>query len=131
LLALLQDWSHEHRGRGAEPAFVARLIAGTGRLSTVTAHFAPEEVDAMKAAATAELLGTGRWVSGNDAFTAHLWQVRGALLRPGAAGEPRAPQLPAQWWWPPPASCGAGGGPLSNTGPGAAWWCPWCPWCPS
>jgi shikimate O-hydroxycinnamoyltransferase len=123
LLALLENWSHEHRGleypppcedrrlldnlgegappaalldngrfavarRGAKLAFVARLITSTGRLSTVTVHFTPGEIDAMKAAATAELLGTGRWVSANDAFTAHLWQVLGELrARPGGSAE--------------------------------------------
>ncbi|WP_162824379.1 acyltransferase [Peterkaempfera bronchialis] len=64
----------------------ARL--GFKRLATVATRFAAAEVAALKEVATADLAGTGRWVSTNDALTAHLWQVLGRLrARPDAATE--------------------------------------------
>ncbi|GAA2319689.1 acyltransferase [Streptomyces violaceusniger] len=76
-------------GRGQKAAFVGRALKGSlGSVTTVTTRFTAAELAAMKDAAMADLAGTERWVSTNDALTAHLWKVLGALRdRPDASEE--------------------------------------------
>ncbi|MEE4593244.1 acyltransferase [Streptomyces sp. DSM 41524] len=76
-------------GRGQKTAFVGRALRGTfGGVTTVTTRFTAAELTAMKDAAMADLAGTDRWVSTNDALTAHLWKVLGALRdRPDSSVE--------------------------------------------
>ncbi|MFF5668531.1 acyltransferase [Streptomyces hygroscopicus] len=76
-------------GRGRKSAFVGRLLlASAGGVTTVTTRFSAAELAAMKDAATADLAGTQRWVSTNDALTAHLWKVLGTLRgRPDTVSE--------------------------------------------
>ncbi|WP_055489578.1 acyltransferase [Streptomyces sp. TP-A0356] len=61
---------------------------GLKKLATVATRFGPAELATMKRAAQADLREAGTWVSTNDALTAHLWQVIGALrARPDDATE--------------------------------------------
>ncbi|AEM86791.1 Transferase [Streptomyces violaceusniger Tu 4113] len=76
--------------RGRKSAYVARiLLSAVAKVTTmVTTRFTAAELAAMKDAAMADLAGTERWVSTNDALTAHLWKVLGALRdRPDASEE--------------------------------------------
>lgn len=70
-------------------AFLGRFLLGRfGKTSTVTTRFTAAELAAMKNVAMGDLAGTERWVSTNDALTAHLWKVLGALRdRPDASEE--------------------------------------------
>jgi shikimate O-hydroxycinnamoyltransferase len=65
--------------RLAKLAMVGKLVLRAGQLATVTVRFSPGEVTALKGAAMADLAGTDRWVSTNDALSAHLWQMLGDL----------------------------------------------------
>ncbi|MBP8535313.1 acyltransferase [Streptomyces sp. MK37H] len=76
--------------RGRKSAYVARiLLSSIAKVTTmVTTRFTAAELATMKDAAMADLAGTGRWVSTNDALTAHLWKVLGALRdRPDTSEE--------------------------------------------
>ncbi|MEU7627494.1 acyltransferase [Streptomyces hygroscopicus] len=76
--------------RGRKSAYVGRvLFSSIAKVSTmVTTRFSAAELAAMKDAAMADLAGTKRWVSTNDALTAHLWKVLGALRgRPDTSPE--------------------------------------------
>lgn len=66
--------------RGQKAAFIGRILWGSlGSVTTVTTRFTAAELATIKATAMADLAGTERWVSTNDALTAHLWKVLGAL----------------------------------------------------
>ncbi|MCQ6251928.1 acyltransferase [Streptomyces malaysiensis] len=75
--------------RGQTSAFMGRILLGRfGKTTTVTTRFTAAELAAMKDAAMSDLAGTERWVSTNDALTAHLWKVLGELRdRPDASEE--------------------------------------------
>ncbi|MFD9077164.1 acyltransferase, partial [Streptomyces lasiicapitis] len=61
-------------------AFLGRILRGSlGGVTTVTTRFTAAELATIKVTAMADLAGTERWVSTNDALTAHLWKVLGAL----------------------------------------------------
>ncbi|CAM5710704.1 Transferase OS=Streptomyces antimycoticus OX=68175 GN=SANT12839_056120 PE=4 SV=1 [Streptomyces antimycoticus] len=63
-------------------------MGSLGNVTTVTTRFAAAELATMKETAMADLAGTERWVSTNDALTAHLWKVLGELRdRPDASEE--------------------------------------------
>ncbi|MGP3940258.1 acyltransferase [Streptomyces sp. 6N106] len=76
-------------GRGEKSAFIGRALMGSlGNVTTVTTRFTAAELATMKDTAMADLAGTERWVSTNDALTAHLWKVLGELRdRPDASEE--------------------------------------------
>ncbi|ASQ94301.1 hypothetical protein CGL27_15600 [Streptomyces sp. 11-1-2] len=76
--------------RGRKSAYVARiLLSAVAKVTTmVTTRFTAAELATMKDAAMADLAGTERWVSTNDALTAHLWKVLSALRdRPDTSEE--------------------------------------------
>ncbi|MGV9856624.1 acyltransferase [Streptomyces sp. NPDC003442] len=76
--------------RGGKSVFVSRVILGSIAKTTtmVTTRFTAAELATMKDAAMADLAGTERWISTNDALTAHLWKVLGALrARPDTSEE--------------------------------------------
>jgi shikimate O-hydroxycinnamoyltransferase len=55
-------------------AFYARLAMSARRLVSRVFRFSPDEVSRIKRAAADDLGDAGRWVSTNDAVTAHLWK---------------------------------------------------------
>jgi shikimate O-hydroxycinnamoyltransferase len=61
-------------GRLEALGFYARIARASQSLATQVFRLSPGEVRRMKEVASAELEGTGRWVSTNDAITAHLWK---------------------------------------------------------
>jgi shikimate O-hydroxycinnamoyltransferase len=61
-------------GRMETLRFYARIARASLRLETQVFRLSPGEVRRMKEVASAQLEGTGRWVSTNDAITAHLWK---------------------------------------------------------
>jgi shikimate O-hydroxycinnamoyltransferase len=61
--------------RLARLRFYARLVVAGLRLRTVVFRLSPVEVQRIKEAAAAGLHGDGRWISTNDAVTAHLWKA--------------------------------------------------------
>ncbi|MEU3960882.1 acyltransferase [Streptomyces buecherae] len=75
--------------RGQKVAFIGRILRGSlGSVTTMTTRFTAAELATIKATAMADLAGTDRWVSTNDALTAHLWKVLGALRdRPDTSEE--------------------------------------------
>jgi shikimate O-hydroxycinnamoyltransferase len=71
-----------------ELRFYARLVRASRRLVTEVFRFSAGEVRRMKDAASADLHGTGQWISTNDAVTAHLWKCLAELRgRPDASPE--------------------------------------------
>ncbi|MFE5125677.1 acyltransferase [Streptomyces sp. NPDC056669] len=76
-------------GRARKSAFIGRALLGSlGNVTTVTTRFTAAEMATIKDTAMADLAGTERWVSTNDALTAHLWKVLGELRdRPEASEE--------------------------------------------
>ncbi|MBU3867730.1 hypothetical protein KN815_27825, partial [Streptomyces sp. 4503] len=76
-------------GRARKSAFIGRALLGSlGGTTTVTTRFTAAELATIKDTAMADLAGTERWVSTNDALTAHLWKVLGELRdRPDASEE--------------------------------------------
>lgn len=74
--------------RGQKAAFLGRILRGLSSVTTVTTRFTAAELATIKANAMADLAGTQRWVSTNDALTAHLWKVLGSLRdRPDTSEE--------------------------------------------
>jgi shikimate O-hydroxycinnamoyltransferase len=59
--------------------FYARIARASRRLVTQVFRLSPGEVRRMKEVASADLAGTGQWVSTNDALTAHLWRSLAVL----------------------------------------------------
>jgi shikimate O-hydroxycinnamoyltransferase len=66
-------------GRLEALRFYARIARASRRLVTQVFRLSAGEVRRMKEAASAELEGTGRWVSTGDAVTAHLWRSLAVL----------------------------------------------------
>jgi shikimate O-hydroxycinnamoyltransferase len=59
--------------------FYARIARASRGLVTQVFRLSPGEVRRMKEVASADLEGTGRWISTNDAITAHLWKSLAVL----------------------------------------------------
>jgi shikimate O-hydroxycinnamoyltransferase len=69
--------------------FYARLLGARARLVTQVFRFSAGEVRRMKEVASADLEGSGRWISTSDAITAHLWRSL-AVLRGRADASPES-----------------------------------------
>ncbi|MGW7349858.1 acyltransferase [Streptomyces sp. NPDC054784] len=74
--------------RRSRAVLLTRIAWNGHHGSTVVSRLSAAETRAMKDAAAADLAGTDRWVSTNDAVTAHVWKTLAELRnRPAEAPE--------------------------------------------
>lgn len=74
--------------RRAKAGLLARIALNARKVTSVTSRLSRAETAALKEAAMRDLAGTDKWVSTNDAVSAHVWKVLGELRnRPDDAPE--------------------------------------------